>query len=300
MLLDLAHMYEKFIRPLPNTVDDFADELLALFPGGLIDTKYLVNAQPTLRSMLGMDTSLSQLFTSTAGIEWNEGLIFLDYVETFGASAKDSLAHQAAFDAIVTGYVFLRMSHFVARKNAIETKKPYTSVTSFDHLTPEYLNVINVFRCDADLYLDRLRRSQVRQLRGDIFFVSGLTTNVTTRDLHTLFRGYGKHVNISWINDRCAYVQVSGASSMQMDALHRDIRPESSSEIKAGQIKIGCNIVPFHIADESGIIDTVIVSGGLPVVPTRPKRLRPQTSPKSSPQRKKISTIERQSYCMIL
>jgi poly(A)-specific ribonuclease len=300
MLLDVAHVYEKFINPLPGDVEQFADELLKRFPGGIMDTKYIVKTQPSLRALLSMDTGLQKLFKATAGTEWNEGLLFSDYVETF---STPGLEHQAAYDAIVTGYVFLRLSHYVGRNLAKERPGTYMNVSSFAHLLPEYLNVLNVHNCDADLYLDRSRRIQVRQTRSDILLITGLSTAISTRDLRNAFKGYGI-TNVQWINDRYAYVQVSGTSSMQLDQLFRDVQNGSTSELKTSLLKLGINAIPFDTADENGIIDTILVGGKIETQERKPrvaKRTREPSAIDLLPNKKPLEIQEpKGSSCTIL
>jgi target of EGR1 protein 1 len=40
-LLDLAFLYQAFYGPMPKTMAIFVADLACLFPGGIIDTKYL-------------------------------------------------------------------------------------------------------------------------------------------------------------------------------------------------------------------------------------------------------------------
>lgn len=60
---DLAHVYSKFIGPLPNTTEDFVSGLQAYFPH-IIDTKVLLNSNnELLRITRRGSTSLSKVFS---------------------------------------------------------------------------------------------------------------------------------------------------------------------------------------------------------------------------------------------
>lgn len=47
--VDLAHIHNKFLSPLPSSAEEFSVSLLAHFPT-IIDTKYLMKFLPSLRS----------------------------------------------------------------------------------------------------------------------------------------------------------------------------------------------------------------------------------------------------------
>lgn len=60
---DIAHVYNKFIGPLPLTAEEFVSSLSKYFPH-IIDTKMLLNTHPVLQQrMKKSKTSLSSAFT---------------------------------------------------------------------------------------------------------------------------------------------------------------------------------------------------------------------------------------------
>lgn len=64
MNADVAHMYSKFIGPLPSTAEDYVSSLQKLFPT-IVDTKILLNANGVFRQTLNKsNTSLSRAFVS--------------------------------------------------------------------------------------------------------------------------------------------------------------------------------------------------------------------------------------------
>lgn len=59
---DIAHVYRKFIGPLPSTAEEFVSAVQTYFPS-IIDTKVLLNSDDVLlRIMKKGSTSLSKAF----------------------------------------------------------------------------------------------------------------------------------------------------------------------------------------------------------------------------------------------
>lgn len=63
-ILDIAHVYSKFVGPLPPTAEEFVASIRDHFPY-IVDTKILVNVNPMLHQrMKKSSTSLSSAFSS--------------------------------------------------------------------------------------------------------------------------------------------------------------------------------------------------------------------------------------------
>lgn len=59
---DIAHVYSKFIGPLPSTAEEFVSAVHTYFPN-IIDTKVLLNSDDGLMSIMKKgSTSLSKAF----------------------------------------------------------------------------------------------------------------------------------------------------------------------------------------------------------------------------------------------
>lgn len=58
---DLAHVYKKFVGPLPSTAEEYASAVQKYFPH-IIDTKVLLNLNNMLSNMMKGSTSLSKAF----------------------------------------------------------------------------------------------------------------------------------------------------------------------------------------------------------------------------------------------
>ncbi|CAI5996160.1 unnamed protein product [Closterium sp. NIES-64] len=59
-LFDLAYLFHHFIRPMPDSLNNWRHQFLEAFPGGVYDTKHLVSLLPP--ALLPSSTSLSSLF----------------------------------------------------------------------------------------------------------------------------------------------------------------------------------------------------------------------------------------------
>lgn len=58
---DIAHVYSKFIGPLPPTAEEFVSAFQTYFPN-IIDTKVLLNSDNGLMSIMKKGSSLSKAF----------------------------------------------------------------------------------------------------------------------------------------------------------------------------------------------------------------------------------------------
>lgn len=76
---DLAHVYSKFIGPLPSTAEEFVSAVQTYFPS-IVDTKVLLNSDDVLSHIMNKSsTSLSNAFNllclpSVAPTGTNNGL----------------------------------------------------------------------------------------------------------------------------------------------------------------------------------------------------------------------------------
>nr|APX61427.1 PARN [Nicotiana benthamiana] len=115
--LDMAHIYSKFIGPLPLTAEDYVSSIQKYFPC-IIDTKILLNANGVFQQRVNKSsTSLSRAFVSICpqialGVK-TSGLADRPCVEVeVQVDEKRSLnwnsgsKHEAGYDAFMTGCVF--------------------------------------------------------------------------------------------------------------------------------------------------------------------------------------------------
>ncbi|KAG2187010.1 hypothetical protein INT44_003238 [Umbelopsis vinacea] len=113
VLLDICHMMNQFIAPLPNDVKDFKEMVHRRFPRqqSVIDTKYLAAQAPDLAHF--QSTSLENIYFETRLPPFEGPRI--EFHWDFPAY-QVSKAHEAAYDAYITGYVFLQMANYIHSK----------------------------------------------------------------------------------------------------------------------------------------------------------------------------------------
>ncbi|KAG6420854.1 hypothetical protein SASPL_117396 [Salvia splendens] len=116
--LDLAHVYSKFIGPLPSTAEEFVSAVQTYFPS-IVDTKVLLNSDDVLSHIMNKSsTSLSNAFNllclpPVAPTGTNNGSADIPRVKVdvqvddqrfsnWNSGAK----HEAGYDAFMTGCVF--------------------------------------------------------------------------------------------------------------------------------------------------------------------------------------------------
>lgn len=115
MVLDLAFMYDHFIGPLPPTIEEFRKALLDNFPP-IYDTKYITKS--VLKAVKFIKhTSVEDLFAYCKKRKELNTLVKIVPDERFAISEQ---AHEAGFDAYMTGYIFITFLKYL--KEPIEMK----------------------------------------------------------------------------------------------------------------------------------------------------------------------------------
>lgn len=134
-ILDMTHIHSKFFGPLPSSIGSFSSSLLQQFPC-IVDTKYLLRAEPTLRGVLAnRSTSLAIVFShicqgfadravATGRFYFGKGKILnntfskvavevAEGFQRYGAGKDTGLKHEAGFDAYMTGKTLIISSLIV-------------------------------------------------------------------------------------------------------------------------------------------------------------------------------------------
>ncbi|KAL6975190.1 poly(A)-specific ribonuclease [Sarracenia purpurea var. burkii] len=115
--LDIAHIYSKFLGPLPSTAEEYVSSVHKYFPY-IIDTKILVNASGVLRPMMKKSsTSLSKAFAllcpdiassvkvSSLGLKPRVN-VEVQVDDMRSSNWNSGATHEAGYDAFMTGCVF--------------------------------------------------------------------------------------------------------------------------------------------------------------------------------------------------
>lgn len=111
---DLLFMMAAFHKPLPEKLVDFKADVRACFPAGVYDTRLISTREDLLGKSLG-DKGLEGLCqalvqgTPEGGVD----LELAEGFEKYGGSERQAFAHEAGYDAYLTGAVFARMQVLV-------------------------------------------------------------------------------------------------------------------------------------------------------------------------------------------
>ncbi|RKP05605.1 ribonuclease H-like domain-containing protein [Thamnocephalis sphaerospora] len=128
MIMDVCQVYQHMYKTLPDEVGTFAGGLLALFPI-MFDTKLLAEVEPMIESMFS-DTRLDDMILNGSWpqqiqkIPIETNMYFTRYMDT-------TRQHEAGYDALCTGTIFIRIYHMLAQlQNQAASPTSPTSPTS--------------------------------------------------------------------------------------------------------------------------------------------------------------------------
>ncbi|CAJ0591545.1 unnamed protein product [Cylicocyclus nassatus] len=131
-LLDLLHLYYCFHDDLPDEYEKWKKEIHSLLPT-IIDTKILAASLREELSTAGCSVftleTLENFLTSENAEKILPFRIPIDYdrSEVDGIDLTKESYHNAAFDAFITGKVFLKLAHiFISKRCVIKLEEPWT------------------------------------------------------------------------------------------------------------------------------------------------------------------------------
>ncbi|KAI9010900.1 ribonuclease H-like domain-containing protein [Phycomyces nitens] len=124
MLLDICHVIGQFVEPLPESVHDFKALAHTVFPN-MVDTKHLSTFVPEFQPLFGSSTSLDILRFETNKAEFKNPRIDMDWEFPRYLTEK---AHEAGYDAFMTGSVFLKMVSFLDKARNPKDETPEEEV----------------------------------------------------------------------------------------------------------------------------------------------------------------------------
>lgn len=197
MCLDLIHMIDQFLCPLPEHFEDFKATVSAVFPR-LVDTKVMANTQPFRdlipSSVLGdLVKHVSQKPFQKVAVQFDEG--FSHYEES------NEKAHEAGYDAYITGLAFISMSSYLGSFQ----EPPKINIPDSSLVVP-FLNKIFVMRMEDVPYLN-LAGPDLNPSRDHVFYLT-FPSDWKQGDILDLFNNFG-FVYISWINSTSAFISLA-------------------------------------------------------------------------------------------
>ncbi|XP_011244512.1 poly(A)-specific ribonuclease PNLDC1 isoform X3 [Mus musculus] len=146
MMMDLLHLHEKFFRPLPESYDQFKQNIHSLFPV-LIDTKNVTKdiwkelRFPRVSNLLEVYEVLSSNLNPTK----DSGPVII-HARQCKKYAETKCPHEAAYDAFLCGSVLLKVAHLLLQRvhgNGAVHEPAFPQY--LDVLAP-YVNQVNLIR----------------------------------------------------------------------------------------------------------------------------------------------------------
>ena len=163
MILDLAFLYDHFIGPLPNTIDEFRKGILNSFPP-IYDTKYIAKTLFANVKFL-KKTSVEDLFSYCKKRKELCNLVKISPDPRFNISLQ---AHEAGYDAYMTGYIFITFTKFLPNASDIHQAmgkiciqghyKEFIDVTIVNEEDFNFSNVIKINSIQDPIQINELAK----------------------------------------------------------------------------------------------------------------------------------------------
>lgn len=167
MVLDVAFLYDHFVGPLPDTVEEFRKLVLDSFPT-LYDTKYIMKSLFANIKFI-KKTSVEDLYAYCKKRKELIGKVKIEVDPRFNLTQQ---AHEAGYDAYMTGYIFITFANFLANPSDIHLSsgkiclqghyKEFLDITAPNIEDYAFSTVIKV------ISLQRLSAKKVSKLMSEI------------------------------------------------------------------------------------------------------------------------------------
>ncbi|XP_021103447.1 poly(A)-specific ribonuclease PNLDC1 isoform X5 [Heterocephalus glaber] len=146
MMMDLLHLHEKFFRPLPESYDQFKQNIHNLFPV-LIDTKNVTKDIwkelhfPRVSNLLEVYEVLNSNLNPT-----KDSAPVIVHGNKCEKYAKKKCPHEAGYDAFLCGSVLLKVAHLLLQRvhGHVPTSEP--SFPQYLDVLAPYVNQVNLIR----------------------------------------------------------------------------------------------------------------------------------------------------------
>lgn len=162
----------------------------------IYDTKYILDNHPELKRMIGGNVPLGTAYEKT---EKNMQLRYPHVIKDKEMVQDSDVAHQAAYDAFITGAVFAKFSHFIGLRRDKLYKR---TMASFDHLIGDFENRLFLMKLETPLCV---LEEEPPLDRSNIFVLTELKPEVTNDDVYAVFNPFGP-IRVVWVNGQLAYV----------------------------------------------------------------------------------------------
>ena len=111
-MADLGQLYDKFMFSLPESHEEFRQDIHQAFPV-VYDTKYMIQNAQVLSQKVKQSYDLKSTFNHMEQ-QWNDQVPVIRIHEDFGeyhqqSTGRKSFEHEAGYDAYMTGYLFFKL-----------------------------------------------------------------------------------------------------------------------------------------------------------------------------------------------
>lgn len=212
---DLLFMMSAFNKPLPETLIDLKGQLSECFPNTIIyDTKYISTREELLGKTLGTDTGVEGLYHTLVveedkkekGAGIGPKLVLAEGFEKYAGGGEGGggggYAHEAGYDAYLTGAIFARMRELL--KEGGKEREVAMKVFNYRSLFETNLggNDELVYRKEGQL----------------VFHLGWRKEDGTRLNDDSLMKVFGERaasVSILWVDDLSAFAVVNGEEGLK-------------------------------------------------------------------------------------
>ncbi|PON43422.1 Ribonuclease [Parasponia andersonii] len=229
--LDIAHVHNKFVGPLPLTAEEFVSSINKYFPF-IIDTKILLNTHHILQQrMKKSKTSLSSAFAMlcphialsvSGGLAFDSGVKVEAQVDNLRCSNWNSGAkHEAGYDAFMTGCIFAQACSHVG----IDFKHHFSCENlAYNEKLQKHVNLLYLSWTNADIIdlstgnkvTETLETNPKRQFSNILFenivLIWGFPSKLKARDIRNCISkvfGLTSVTSVYHLDETAVFVQFS-------------------------------------------------------------------------------------------
>ena len=197
MLLDLLHMIRLFVAPLPNDLAGFKALVKCALPR-LIDTKVMSSTAP-IQGLFPL-THLEKVYEACSEAPFVKPNVVVPRFDGYSDVAK---AHEAGYDAYMTGVAFAAMASYLEKQRDGSTP---SGDVDFDIVKP-FLNKIFLFPRMEDIPYLNLDDKDLSPNRDHVFHVEH-PDSWQFADIQKLFKDFG-YVYITKVGTTSAFVSLT-------------------------------------------------------------------------------------------
>lgn len=229
MMLDLIHVIEQFLCPLPHDLETFKSTVQAIFPR-IIDTKLMASTHP-FKDLIP-STVLGDLAKHASTEPFNTDSVVLDKDFSMYDNSVEKL-HEAAYDSFVTGKSFVGLANFLGTFQ----EPPKETVFPGSPLLEPFMNKIFLMKIEGIPYLN-LAGSDLNPSRDHVFYVT-FPSDWKYSDILNLFNPVG-YVYVSWISETEAFVSLANKENVDKVMEELDCTDECYSIMTYGEYQGHC------------------------------------------------------------